>query len=59
MKILLGKRNAFIDVFVGEGWENWSRVKLDKDILHHQKGRHLSQQEAKEVFKHVRDLSQP
>lgn len=50
MKILFGKRNAFIDIFVGDSWENWTRVKIEKDILHHLKGRHLTNQEAKELF---------
>lgn len=50
IKLLFGKRHAFIDVFVGEGWENWTRVKIEKDIMHHIKGRHLTKEEANYVF---------
>ena len=50
MKILFGKRNAFIDVFIGEGWEHWTRVQLKGDVLHHVKGRHLTAEEAQHVF---------
>ena len=54
IKILVGKRNNFIDVFIDDGWDNWSRVKLDKKVLHHIKGRHLTQEEANYVFNHTK-----
>lgn len=50
IKILAGKRNQFFDIFVGEGWENWTRVQIKGDVLTHVKGRHLTQQEAEYVF---------
>jgi len=50
MKILKGKRNAFLDVFVNDGWENWSRIKIEKGVVHHIKGRRLTQGEIKHVL---------
>lgn len=54
MKILFGKRKAFIDIFVGDGWENWTRVQIQKDVLHHVKGRHLTAKEADYVFNYAK-----
>ena len=54
MKILFGKRKAFIDIFVGDGWEHWTRVQIKQDVLHHIKGRQLTAKEAKYVFDHAK-----
>lgn len=48
--IKLGPRGHFIDVFKGDGWENWGRYVLEKDILHHRRGIHITIEEANAII---------
>lgn len=60
MKVLPVKGSNFVDVFVGEGWEGWSRYrrvihKVTKKVIYiHFKGNKLNTNELKEFYSKVK-----
>jgi hypothetical protein len=54
MKILQIKHTTIYDIFLGEGWKNWSRYRFVKGIYTHLEGTRLSRhiiEEVKEILK--------
>jgi len=43
---------GFADVFLGEGWESWTRIRVNKKTKHikHVAGKHLSAIQLKKVY---------
>ena len=57
MKVLPIKTTPLIDVFTGEGWENWTRLLYKNKVLIPLSGEVLNKNQLEEVKQHIQRLN--
>lgn len=56
IKVLRVFKNPIFDIFLNEGWTQWSRILIRKDKMIHIDGEHFKNKEFSDVvFKQVKD----
>ena len=53
MKILQVKHTTFYDIFMGDGWKNWSRYRFIKGVYTHIDGNRLPRNIIEKIKKEI------